>query len=216
MMQADEAALRARIVATCREMNASGLNHGTSGNVSARFGERVLITPSGVPYDVMSPEDVVTLGSDGRPEGGLEPSSEWRMHLAIYSERDEAHAVVHVHSDHAAALSCLREDVPAFHYMVAEFGGHDLRCADYAAFGSEELAEAMIAALDGRNACLLANHGQICFAATLEEALRRADAVETLCRQYAIAKAAGAPVVLGDSEMAEVMERFTTYGQKKR
>lgn len=211
-----EARLRAQIVSACREMNASGLNRGTSGNVSARHGDGVLITPSGMACDAMRAQDIVEIDIDGRSSGRRVPSSEWRMHAAIYRARPEAGAVVHTHSDHAAALSALRRDIPAFHYMVAEFGGDSLRCADYATFGTEALSDAMMRALDGRRACLLANHGQICFARSLDAALDLAAAVETLCRQYAIALSAGSPVILGEGEMAEVVARFADYGQKSR
>lgn len=215
MRDNSEAALRAAIVAACREMALSGLSHGTSGNISARSGDGVLITPSGIAYDAMSAGDIVRLDPDGRAGGGLRPSSEWRMHAAIYRARAEAGAVVHSHSDHATALSCLRQDIPAFHYMVARFGGADLRCAPYAAFGSEALADAMMSALEGRNACLLANHGQICLGATLAETLALAGEVETFCRHYTIARAAGEPVILSAAEMDEVMKRFADYGQKE-
>jgi L-fuculose-phosphate aldolase len=138
------------------------------------------------------------------------------MHTAIYRARPEAGAVVHCHSDHAAALSSLRRDIPAFHYMVAEFGGDSLRCAAYATFGTEALSDAMMRALEGRRACLLANHGQIAFGGSPGAALDLAAAVETFCRQYAIARSAGTPVILGEGEMAEVVERFSSYGQKSR
>jgi L-fuculose-phosphate aldolase len=214
MSAGSEAELRAGIVAVCRAIKSTGLSHGTSGNVSARRGALMLITPSGVAYDTMSADNIVALDLEGGPKASPRPSSEWRMHAAIYRARPEAGAVVHTHSDHATALSCLRQDIPAFHYMVARFGGSDLRCAPYRPFGSAALAAAMMAALDRRTACLLANHGQICFGASLDEAFALAGEVETLCRHYVLARQAGEPVILGEAEMAEVMARFAEYGQR--
>jgi L-fuculose-phosphate aldolase len=209
-MSADGAA----ILAACRAMNASGLNQGTSGNVSVRRGDGMLITPSGVPYDATTPEMMVPVDAGGAPSGPLVPSSEWRMHLDIYRARPEAGAVVHVHSPYATALSCHRRGIPAFHYMIAAGGGADLRCADYATFGTQALSDAMLAALEGRRACLLANHGQIAFGPTLEKALWLAGEVETLARQYLLARTLGEPVRLDEAEIARVLDLFAGYGQQ--
>lgn len=207
--------LRQRIIDTCLAMNASGLNQGTSGNVSARIGEgRFLVTPSGVPYDGMEPGQIVEMDLEGGYWGDVLPSSEWRMHLDIYRARPEAQAVVHVHSTHAAALSCLRRDIPPFHYMIAVAGGDSLRCADYAPFGTADLSQNMLTAMEGRRACLLANHGQIAFGDSLDRALWQAGEVEALCTQYHIACLAGEPVILGEAEMADVLARFRNYGRQ--
>ncbi|PTW57593.1 L-fuculose 1-phosphate aldolase [Breoghania corrubedonensis] len=213
--------LRKAIIATCRAMNASRLNTGTSGNVSARTETGFLVTPSGIPYDDLTPEQIVGMDLDGTYEGDWLPSSEWRMHLDIYRARPEAGAIVHVHSSHAAALSCLRLDIPPFHYMIAVAGGPTLRCADYATFGTAELSRNMIAGLQGRSACLLANHGQIAFGATLTKALWLAGEVEELCHQFFLATQMAATmgkplVILDEPEMARVMEKFTTYGKQPR
>lgn len=200
------------VIDTCLVMNASGLNQGTSGNVSLRQADGFLITPSGVPYDVLTPDKIVRMDLEGGFHGEFAPSSEWRMHSDIYRTRPEAGAVVHVHSPYATALSTLREEVPAFHYMVAVAGGDSLRCADYAVFGSQELSDAMLVALKGRSACLLANHGQIAFGPTLEKALWLAGEVEALCLQYCIARSLGAPVILNAADMAQVQRRFASYG----
>ena len=202
------------IIDACLALNASGLNQGSSGNVSVRRGDGMLITPSGVPYERMAPEMLVEVGPDGGFRGSLRPSSEWRMHLDIYAARPEAGAVVHVHSPHAAALSCHGRGIPAFHYMVAAAGGPDIRCADYATFGTAALSGAMMAALDGRRACLLAHHGQIAFGPTLDKALWLAGEVETLARQYLLALAIGEPPVLDPAEMERVLDLFATYGQQ--
>lgn len=211
---ADDLARRRAVIATCRAMNASGLNQGTSGNVSLREGGGFLITPSGVPYDAMRPEQIVAMDLDGGHRGDWLPSSEWRMHLDLYRARPECGAVVHVHSTHAAALSCLRRAVPAFHYMIAVAGGDSLRCADYATFGTQALSDAMLRALEGRTACLLANHGQIAFAATLDRALWLAGEVEALCAQYMLACRLGDPVILPPEEMQTILERFASYGRQ--
>lgn len=209
-----EAALRQAVIDTCLAMNASGLNQGTSGNVSVRWGEGFLITPSGLPYDAMVPAQIVAMDLDCGYRGDYAPSSEWRMHLDIFRARPEAGAVVHAHSPYATALSSLRTEIPAFHYMIAVAGGATLRCADYATFGTQALSDAMLAALAGRSACLLANHGQIAFGPDLTKALWLAGEVEALCRHYAIATSLGDPVILGAEEMAEVQRRFASYGKQ--
>ena len=208
--------LRRGIVHTCREMNRLGINQGTSGNVSARTPEGLLITPSGVPYDEMEPEQIVPMDLDGGYYGELLPSSEWRMHLDVFRARPEAQAVVHTHSTYATALSCLRRGIPAFHYMIGVGGGADLRCSRYATFGTAALSEAMLAAMADRSACLLANHGQIVFGENLAKALWRAGEIETLAKQYFIATQMGEPVILDDAEMSRVLARFKTYGQRAK
>lgn len=167
-------ALAARVVATARALNTSGLNRGTSGNVSARTPTGFLVTPSGFPYEAMTPRDLVAMTLDGAAKGRHAPSTEWPFHAAVYRARPEAGAVVHVHSEAAMALACLRRDVPAFHYMVAVAGGRTIRCAPYATFGTDLLAAHAVAALEGRKACLLANHGQLTLGPTLEAALKLA------------------------------------------
>lgn len=206
--------LRKAIIETSLAMNRLGINQGTSGNVSARTKGGFLITPSGVPYEATTPEMIVAMDLDGGYTGDWLPSSEWRMHLDIYRARPEAGAVVHTHSTHATALSCLRQPIPAFHYMVAVAGGHDLRCASYATFGTAELSAAMLVALEDRSACLLANHGQIVFAPTLDKALWKAGEVEALAEQYILACRMGDPVILPEDEMARVLARFATYGRQ--
>jgi L-fuculose-phosphate aldolase len=206
--------LREGLIKTCREMIRLGLNQGASGNVSLRAGDGFLITPSGLPYATMVPDQIVAMDLDGGYRGEWLPSSEWRMHFDLYRMRPEAGAVVHVHSPHATALACLRRGIPAFHYMVAVAGGADIRCADYATFGTAALSGSMLAAMEGRRACLLANHGQIAIGATLEAALWLAEEVEALARQYLLALAAGTPAILDADEMARVLARFASYGKQ--
>jgi L-fuculose-phosphate aldolase len=208
--------LRREIVATARRMIALGLTQGTSGNVSARAGERFLITPSGVAYEDMRPSDIVEMGFDGKVVGNGAPSTEWRFHRAILAARPEVNAVVHAHSMFATTLSCLGLDIPAFHYMIAVAGGRSIRCAPYATFGSEELSRHALAALEGRGACLLANHGMIAVGGTLDNALALALEVETLAAQYWRALQVGKPVILSDEEMDTVLEKFKTYGRRAR
>jgi L-fuculose-phosphate aldolase len=205
--------VRQAIVDACLEMNSSGLNHGTSGNISARVDDLVLITPSGVPYRDLRPHSIVPLRLDGSLDSAHEllPSSEWRMHIDLYC-RDDVGAVVHTHSTYATALSCLNVGVPPFHYMVAMAGGHDIRCADYATFGTPELSESMLQAIEGRKACLLANHGVIATGMTLAKAFALAGEVEALCRQYLIARSVGTPVLLSPAEMDTNLAKFATYG----
>lgn len=206
--------LRRELAATAQRMHDEGLSQGTSGNVSVRTPEGFLITPSGVPYDRITAAMMVPVDVEGGWQGAWKPSSEWRMHADIYRFKPQAGAVVHTHSPHATAFSTLREDIPAFHYMVAMAGGTTLRCASYATFGSQELSDEMLVALDERNACLLANHGMICFERSLERALWLAGEIEMLARQYILARQAGTPVILDDDEMADVLERFKTYGKQ--
>ncbi|MBP5857064.1 class II aldolase/adducin family protein [Marivibrio halodurans] len=213
----DDPARAQTVIDTARAMNASGINQGKSGNVSVRGadGTTLLITPSGVAYDDLTPGDIVPVDiASGEARGPLLPSSEWRMHRDIYRARPEAGAVVHTHSTFSTALACREESIPAFHYMVAVAGGTDIRCAPYATFGTQALSDHMIAALDGRKACLLANHGMICFEANAPKALALAVEVETLSRQYWHACQGGHPTILSDAEMAEVLEKFKSYGKQ--
>jgi len=214
MAKLKHADLRREVIATCINMNASGINQGTSGNVSVRAGDGFLITASGIPYARMKHEHIVEMDLDGGYRGDYLPSSEWRMHLDIFRARPEAGAIVHTHSIHATALSCLRREIPAFHYMIGVAGGTSIRVSEYAEFGTQALSDAMLKALEGRTACLLANHGQICFGPNLDRALWLAIEVETLCRQYWTAMLAGKPVLLNEGQMASVLKRFKTYGKQ--
>lgn len=210
----NEAALRATLAETARETTRQGLNPGASGNVSVRFGEGFLVTPSGLPNAALDAGQMVFVTMDGAAHGALKPSSEWRIHRDIYRARPELAAVVHAHSLHAVSLACLRRAIPPFHYMVAAAGGKDIRCAAYATFGTQALSDAVLAALDGRRACLMANHGQVAAGARLEDALALALEVEALCAQYWRACLMGEPVLLDDAEMDVVLEQFRDYGQR--
>ncbi|WP_375458295.1 class II aldolase/adducin family protein [uncultured Enterovirga sp.] len=214
MRAADELEIRRDIVAACRSMNALGLTQGTSGNISVRLGADLLITPSGLPYDEMRPEDVVRLRPDGTCDGDLKPSSEWRFHRDILQARPEVGAVVHAHPTHATAFAICGRDIPAAHYMVAIAGGPSVRCAPYATFGTEALSRAALAALEDRTCCLLANHGTIATGPTLAKAMWIAVELETLCRQYAAALQVGEPRILPDEEIARVVELFRSYGPR--
>lgn len=208
-----ETDMRLRMVAACRAMNAGGLNHGTSGNLSVRLDQdHCLITPSGVAYDAMEPADIAILAQDGRWRGPLRPSSEWRFHADILRARPDSGAILHTHSRHATALASLGEGIPAFHYMVAVAGGSSIRCAPYARFGTKALSDLALEALDGRRACLLAHHGMIVLAATPEKALVLAREVEELAATYLLARSAGSPGTLDEAEMAGVLGLFASYG----
>ncbi len=206
---------RASLVSGARAMDASGMNTGTTGNISLRIEGGMLITPTGIPSPMLRPEQMVTMRFDGSWDGALRPSSEWEMHAEIYKTFPEAGAVVHAHPDHCVALSCLREPMPLFHYMVAGFGGDDVRCSDYALFASSDLARAAVVALKDRTACLLANHGMIAFGKDLDTALARTVKLETLARQYLIARSAGTPVLIENSEIPAIRGRYKTYGQQR-
>lgn len=209
-----EAWLRQRVIDAALDLAATGLSPQMSGNVSARAGDRVFITPSGVPYTDLLPADIAEIALDGRIlSGTFPPSSEWQMHAAIYKAHPEAGGIVHAHSDFATVLAVMKRAIPAFHYMVAVAGGKDIRCAPYATFGTGELAAHAVAALDGRRACLLAHHGQIAFGPTVETALHLAHEVETLAAQYWRALQIGEPELLSDEEMAVNVEKFRSYGR---
>ena len=209
----DEFALREQIIATALEMNARGLNRGKSGNVSARFDAGFLITPTGMAYESTQPVDIVAMTQDGTARGPRLPSSEWRFHRDIYAARREVGAIVHAHSPFATSIACLGRDIPPFHYMIAVAGGKDIRCAAYATFGTQQLSDHALCALDGRKACLLANHGMIAVGASLAAALALAVEVEALAEQYWRASQIGTPNLLSDAEMEIVLEKFRTYGQ---
>jgi L-fuculose-phosphate aldolase len=208
--------LRQELIVTAREMNRSGLNRGTSGNLSVRSGEGMLITPSGLPYDTLGEDDIVYLedGCDEQPNsaGQRKPSSEWRIHRDVYRARPDAQAILHAHPAYSMALACLRRPLPAFHYMVAVAGGRDIRCAEYATFGSQALSDHVLQALENRRACLMANHGIIALAGDLAGALSLALEIEQLACSYLQCLAAGEPVLLDDAEMDRVLEKFKTYG----
>jgi L-fuculose-phosphate aldolase len=204
--------LRQQIIATALRMNECRINSGKSGNVSARTEAGFLITASGMAYNAMNPEDIVAMSLGGEAVGARAPSSEWRFHRDIYVDRADARAIVHAHSPFATTLACLARGIPAFHYMVAVAGGSDIRCAPYATFGTQALSDNALAALRGRSACLLANHGMIAIGATLDGALALAIEVEALAEQYWRALQIGAPNLLSNEEMNVVLEKFKTYG----
>ncbi|MFD1192182.1 class II aldolase/adducin family protein [Phenylobacterium conjunctum] len=206
--------LKSAVAESYRRLSQLGLNIGSAGNVSARVGDRVLITRTGA-TDAIDADGVVEIDLDGAYEGDLAPSSEWEMHTAIYRAAPRAAAVVHTHSDACTALACLGEGLPPFHYMVLGFGGPDVRCAPYFTFGTPALAAAAAEAIQDRTACLLANHGMICHGRSLEAAVATALRLETLARQYLMARAVAPPKLLSPEQVAEAQERFKTYGQPK-
>ncbi len=207
-------ALAAAVLKTARAMNQRGINRGAAGNVSARSSGGFLITPTGLAYEDMSAADIVAMAMDGSYAGARKPSSEWRFHRDIYAQRPEAGAVIHSHAPFATSLACMGLTIPPFHYMIARFGGPDLRCARYATFGSQELSDAVLEALSERRACLMAHHGMVVFGADLEQALALAGELESLCEQYWRVLQLGAPRLLADAEMIRVLEKFGSYGQQ--
>ncbi len=203
---------RESIIAACRAMNRNGLNQGTSGNISVRQGQGMLITPTSLPYDSMVPEDIVWMGFDGTTAGKRQASSEWRFHLDILRAKPEVNAVVHAHPTACTTLAIMEKAIPPLHYMVAICGGPDIRCAPYATFGTEELSRLAVAALDGRAACLLAHHGMIATAKTLDRAMWLAVEVEALARQYLGCLPFGEPPLLSVEEIQNVISRMSNYG----
>jgi len=203
---------RTALIATCRRMNAVGLNQGTSGNASLRVDGGLLITPSGLDYDKTTPVDIVKIDMEGKVlRGHRAPSSEWHFHCRVMAARPKAGALLHTHSINATTLACLGRSIPPFHYMVAVAGGRDIRCAPYATFGTEKLADAVLDALDGRLACLMENHGMLVLGRDIEDAFKRAVEIETLAEQYLKALAVGTPKLLTVGEMEVVLEKFKNY-----
>jgi L-fuculose-phosphate aldolase len=207
--------LREALIAACRELARSGLTYGTSGNISVRRDTHgFFVSPTGMSYDALEPDDVPLVGFDGRWFGRRRPSSEWRFHRDIFRSRDDVGAIVHTHSRNATALACTGRGIPAFHYMVARAGGTDIRCAPYYTFGTQGLSDAALAALQGRKACLLANHGVIAVGADLRAAVTLAGEIEDLAAQYCAALRVGEVRILDEIEMSRVLEKFRTYGRQ--
>lgn len=212
----NDLALRKEIIDNGLKMNTSGLNQGTSGNLSVRSGDGFLITPSGIPYEQLQPHDIVFMAMDGSHEHPLAPSSEWRFHRDILRDKPEVNAVIHAHPTYCTTLAILGKEIPAIHYMIAAAGGNTIRCAHYETYGTEELSQAALAALEGRAACLLANHGMIATGPSLAKGMWLAVEVETLAQQYCNALQLGEPNILSDEEIARVVEKFKSYGLKSK
>ena len=209
--------LREELVTTAKRMSDLGLTPGMSGNVSVRTPRGLLVTPSGMPYADLRADDVVEVGLDGQVRPGQRtPSTEWQLHRDILGSRSDVQAIVHTHSLFCTTVSTLRRPIPALHYMVVLAGGDDIPCADYATFGSAELASNAVVALRGGLACLLANHGMVALGDSLPTALRLAAEVETLAAQYWHAAQLGTPHILDHGELDKVRARFAQYGQAKR
>lgn len=205
---------RLQIVEACRSFTPLGLNTGNAGNVSVRTANTMLITPTALPYDVMTPRDIAEVDlsiSELAWQGPRKPSSEWRFHRDILLARPDIHAIVHVHAPHATALSMSRRGIPPCHYMVASFGGEDVRCCGYATFGTQLLSDLVVEALDGRFACLMANHGMIACGENLARAMWRAVELEALARQYLLSLQAGGPKLLSSAEIADAVAMFASY-----
>lgn len=216
MPDAEEKNLRQAIIDACLAMTRDGINQGTSGNISVRWKSGLLITPSGIPYHELSAGDIVFLNMDGSYEHKLSPSTEWRFHRDILCARANVNAVVHAHPVYATAFAICGMEIPAVHYMIAAAGGPTIRCARYATFGTEELSKAVLEALSGRNCALMSNHGMIATGRDLAGAMWLAHEVETLCRQYAAALQIGTPRVLGADEIEKTIEKFKSYGPRRK
>ncbi|MGC1547512.1 MAG: class II aldolase/adducin family protein [Rhodanobacter sp.] len=214
-MKKEELELRSAIIAQCRWMNDHDLNQGTSGNISVRYNGRMLITPSAIPYDVMEPEMIAAMPLDseyGSWEGPLKPSVEWHFHFDILKDHPDGAAVVHAHAPYCTILAIARKPIPAVHYMIAAFGGGDIRCAPYAQYGTSELSGHVLVALKDRSGCLLANHGMIVVGSSLDKAMWLANELECLARQYYYSLLIGGPVLLSQAEIAEAVQGFKSYG----
>ncbi len=213
-MSVDTQALRGGLIDTARQLVTSGLTRNTSGNVSHRVEGGFIVTPSGMDYARLVPDDIVFVAMDGTHRGRRLPSSEWRFHHDILASRPEVAVVLHAHAPFATSIACHGIGIPAFHYMVAKAGGRDIRCAPYATFGTAELSAHAVAALDGRKACLLANHGMIALGHDYASALAMAVELETLAEMYWRSLQIGPPQLLDAAEMDVVIEKFKTYGHQ--
>ena len=200
------------VIKYAKMLNSKNLSALRSGNISIRHEDGFLITPSGVKYSHLKNEDIVFVSLDGKyTEKKTKPSSEWRFHKDIYLNKKEANAIVHSHSTHATAVSTHGKSIPAFHYMVALAGGNDIKCADYATFGTDELSKNIINALENRKACLMSNHGQVAFDSSLDKAFELAEEVENICHQYINALKIGTPKILSFDEMKIILDKVKNY-----
>ncbi len=218
-MKKKERELRQQIIDNCLRMNSTGLNQGTSGNISARFEDTMLMTPSAIPYEDLDVDSIAAMpieGEYGSWEGPYRPSTEWRFHLDIMIARPEVNSVVHTHSTYSTILAIARKPIPSCHYMIAAFGGNDVRCSDYARYGTKELSEHALAALEGRTACLLANHGLIAVGDSLRKAMWGAVELETIARQYYHSLLIGGPVLLSEQQIEETAKGFSSYGLQEK
>lgn len=211
-MTADELDKRQAIIDACRRMNALGINQGTSGNISVRHVDGLLVTPTSVPYETMTPDQIVFMAMDGAHAPDQKPSSEWRFHRDILKARPDVNAVVHAHPTYCTILAIMGMEIPPVHYMIAAAGGDRIRCAPYATFGTVELSDHAVRALEGRLACLLDHHGMIAIGKTLEKAMWLAVEVETLARQYHGCLQIGQPPLLPSEEIERVRQRMAGYG----
>ena len=203
---------RQAVIDCCLKMNSAGLNQGTSGNVSLRHGQGLLITPASIPYETLEPEDIVFLDLNGAVQGARRPSSEWRIHRDILAARPDVEAVIHAHPTYSTILAIHGRAIPAIHYMLAVFGGPNIRVAPYAIYGSQALSDNALAALEGRKACLLAHHGMVAVGSSIEQAFWLAEELETLARQYHGALLLGEPPHLSDRQIQDVMDKIAGYG----
>lgn len=213
-MELEEYQLRQAIIDQCLWMNAQGLNQGSSGNISARYKDQLIITPTAMAYAAMRPEMLAAIALDDQAEwqGSYPPSSEWRFHYDLMRARPEIGAIVHTHSTYATSLAITHRAIPAVHYMIALFGGNDVRCTEYATYGTQALSDHVLVAMRGRKACLLANHGMLVAGETLTKAMWLASELETLAQQYYHALQLGSVVILTDEQMAEVHAKLANYG----
>ena len=206
---------RKEVIKYSIKLNTTNLSPLRSGNISVRSIENsvegFLITPSGKKYDTLKEEDIVFVSIDGNHDTNLKPSSEWRFHKDIYLKKSDAKAIVHSHSPHASAVSAHGKDIPAFHYMIALAGGDSIKCAKYATFGTQELSDNIIDALENRKACLMSNHGQVAFGENLESAFELAEELENICHQYINTIKLGNPKILSSSEIDVILEKVKNY-----
>ncbi|WP_299303217.1 class II aldolase/adducin family protein [uncultured Litoreibacter sp.] len=212
MTTGEEHDKRQAIIDHCLKLNNSGLNQGTSGNVSIRHGDGLLISPTSTPYADLTPDKIAYVHMDGRAEGPIAPSSEWRFHRDVLAARSDVGAIVHAHPTYCTILAIHGREIPPIHYMIAIFGGPNIRVAPYAIFGSQELSDHAVTALEGRHACLLDHHGSIALGASIEQAFWRAEELETLARQYHGALLLGEPPLLTEQQIEDVMNKIAGYG----
>jgi L-fuculose-phosphate aldolase len=216
MSTKNDRAKRQSIIDACRQMNQLGINQGTSGNISLRHDDGMLITPTSTPYEAMKPAQIVFMQRDGSFDAKQRPSSEWRFHRDILKARPDVNAVVHAHPPYATMLAIMGREIPPIHYMIACAGGDTIRCAPYATFGTETLSQHAVAALESRSACLLAHHGMIAIGPSLAKAMWLAVEVETLARQYHGCLQIGTPPLLSKAEIENVRARMAGYGPPDR
>ena len=203
--------IKIKIVNSLKYLKKKNLNIGSEGNISIRYKDGFLISPSAIDPEKLKVNDIPFVDLNGNHFGSRAPSSEWRMHMLLYLKKSDVKAISHSHSFWSSSLSCLRKKIPSFHYMIAEFGGDDIKCAKYATFGTSSLAKNVLKALENRKGCLMENHGQLTIGETIEEAISLTESLEKLSKQFFMCNLSKSVKLISKNEMSKVLSLFSEY-----